>query len=51
VRGAGQVLIAARAPVRAEYAGIARVLARQVEKLGVDLRLRVEATEGVQLSV
>jgi len=38
------VLIAARAPARAEYAGIARFLARQVEKLGVDLRLRVEAT-------
>jgi len=44
----GQVLIAARAPARAEYAGIVRFLARQVEKLGVDLRLRVEATaEGV----
>src|SRR5262245_33021836 len=40
----GQVLIAARAPARAEYAGIVRFLARQVEKLGVDLRLRVEAT-------
>jgi NADPH-dependent 2,4-dienoyl-CoA reductase/sulfur reductase-like enzyme len=40
----GQVLIAARAPVRAEYAGIVRFLARQVEKLGVDVRLRVEAT-------
>ena len=38
------MLIAARAPARAEYAGIARFLARQVEKLGVDLRLRVEAT-------
>src|SRR5262249_22091874 len=40
----GQVLIAARAPARAEYAGIVRFLARQVEKLGVDLRLRAEAT-------
>src|SRR5262249_57604529 len=29
----GQVLIAARAPARAEYAGIVRFLARQVEKL------------------
>lgn len=38
------MLIATRAPARAEYAGIARFLARQVEKLGVDLRLRVEAT-------
>ena len=40
----GQVLIAARAPARAEYAGIVRFLARQVEKLAVDCRLRVEAT-------
>jgi len=39
----GQVLIAARAPARAEYAGIAHFLARQVEKLGVDCRLGVEA--------
>jgi len=38
------VLIATRAPARAEYAGIARFLARQGEKLGVDLRLRVAAT-------
>ena len=38
------MLIATRAPARAEYAGIARFLARQGEKLGVDLRLRVEAT-------
>jgi mycofactocin system FadH/OYE family oxidoreductase 2 len=40
----GQVLVAARAPARAEYAGIVRFLARQVDKLGVDCRLRVEAT-------
>jgi mycofactocin system FadH/OYE family oxidoreductase 2 len=40
----GQVLIAARAPARAEYAGILRFLARQVDKLGVDCRLRVEAS-------
>ena len=38
------MLIVTRAPARAEYAGIARFLARQVEKLGVDLRLRVAAT-------
>jgi mycofactocin system FadH/OYE family oxidoreductase 2 len=40
----GQVLVAARAPARADYAGIVRFLVRQVEKLGVDCRLRVEAT-------
>jgi thioredoxin reductase len=40
----GQVLLAARAPARAEYAGIARYLAAQVRKLGVDIRLGVEAT-------
>ena len=40
----GQVLIAARAPARAEYAGILRFLARQVDKLAVDCRLRVEAS-------
>ena len=40
----GQVLLAARAPARAEYAGIVRFLASQVRKLGVDVRLGVEAT-------
>jgi len=40
----GQVLIAARAPARAEYAGILRFLAHQVDKLAVDCRLRVEAS-------
>jgi N,N-dimethylglycine/sarcosine dehydrogenase len=40
----GQVLVAARAPARAEYAGIVQFLARQVEKLAVDCRLRVDAT-------
>ncbi|HXJ83904.1 MAG TPA: FAD-dependent oxidoreductase [Candidatus Methylomirabilis sp.] len=40
----GQVLIAARAPARAEYGGIVRFLARQVAKLAVDCRLRLEAT-------
>src|SRR5262245_15613956 len=40
----GQVLLAARAPARADYAGIVRFLARQVDKLGVDCRLGIEAT-------
>src|SRR5438105_5822121 len=40
----GQVLLAARAPARAEYAGIVRFLAAQVRKHGVDVRLDVEAT-------
>src|SRR5262245_51146571 len=40
----GQVLLAARAPERAEYAGIVRFLAAQVRKLGVEVRLEVEAT-------
>jgi NADPH-dependent 2,4-dienoyl-CoA reductase/sulfur reductase-like enzyme len=40
----GQVLLAARAPARMEYAGIARFLASQVRKLGVDVRMGVEAT-------
>src|SRR5207249_2805706 len=46
----GQVLVASRAPARAEYAGIVRFLARQVEKLRVDCRLRVEATEDTVLA-
>ena len=33
----GQVLVAARAPARADYAGIVRFLVRQVERLGVDV--------------
>jgi len=40
----GQVLLAARAPARAEYAGIVRFLSAQVRKLGVELRLSREAT-------
>ena len=40
----GQVLIAARAPVRTELAGILRFLVRQVEKLPIECRLRVEAS-------
>jgi dimethylglycine catabolism A len=40
----GQVMVAARAPVRAEYAGIVRFLTRQVEKLRVDVRVGVDAT-------
>src|SRR3989454_8731070 len=41
-RGAA-VLLAARAPARAEYAGIVRFLAAQIRKLGVEVRLGVEA--------
>src|SRR5213080_4013422 len=40
----GQVLLAARAPARAEYAGIVRFLVAQVEKLAVRIRPGVEAT-------
>src|SRR5881397_2097142 len=35
----GQVLLAARAPARAEYAGIVRFLVIQVKKLGVEIRV------------
>src|SRR6059036_1718847 len=45
----GQVLLAACAPARAEYAGIVRFLAGQVRKLGVDVRLGVEATAALVL--
>jgi len=45
----GQVLLAARAPARAEYAGIVRFLVAQVEKLGVSVRLAVEATPSAVL--
>jgi NADPH-dependent 2,4-dienoyl-CoA reductase/sulfur reductase-like enzyme len=40
----GQVLLASRAPERAEYGGIVRFLARQVDKLPVECRLEVDAT-------
>ena len=46
----GQVLLASRAPARAEYAGIVRFLAAQVRKLGVDLRLSREATASAVLA-
>jgi mycofactocin system FadH/OYE family oxidoreductase 2 len=46
----GQVLLAARAPARAEYAGIVRFLAAQVRKLAIDVRLAVEATASAVLS-
>jgi dimethylglycine catabolism A len=46
----GQVLLAARAPARAEYAGIARYLASQVRKLGVEVRLGVDATAELVLA-
>src|SRR5206468_2398795 len=45
----GQVLLAARAPARAEYAGIVRFLAGQIRKLGVDVRLGMEATAALVL--
>ena len=45
----GQVLLAARAPARAEYAGIVRFLASQIRKLGVDVRVGVEATPDLVL--
>lgn len=46
----GQVLIAARAPARAEYAGIVRFLAGQVQKLAVDVRLAMEAAPSAVLA-
>ncbi len=45
----GQILLAARAPARAEYVGIVRFLASQVRKLGVDVRLGMEATAALVL--
>jgi len=46
----GQVLLASRAPARAEYEGIVRFLATQIRKLGVDVRLGVEATAALVLA-
>jgi N,N-dimethylglycine/sarcosine dehydrogenase len=46
----GQVLLAARAPARAEYSGIVRYLAAQVRRLGVDVRLSVDATADLVLA-
>ena len=46
----GQILLAGRAPARAEYTGIVRFLAGQVRKLGVDVRLGVEATADAVLA-
>jgi N,N-dimethylglycine/sarcosine dehydrogenase len=46
----GQVLIAARTPARADYAGIVAFLVRQVTKLGVDVRLGTEATADLVLA-
>ena len=46
----GQVLLAARAPARAEYGGIVRFLVTQVRKLGVQVRLGVEATPALVLA-
>src|SRR5215813_12302025 len=45
----GQVLLAARAPARAEYAGIVRFLVTQVRKLAVRVRLAMEATPSLVL--
>jgi thioredoxin reductase len=46
----GQVLLAARAPARSEYAGIVRFLAAQVRKLAVEVRLADEATASAVLA-
>jgi mycofactocin system FadH/OYE family oxidoreductase 2 len=46
----GQVRLAARAPARAEYEGIVRFLVAQVRKLGVRVRLGVEATPSIVLA-
>jgi mycofactocin system FadH/OYE family oxidoreductase 2 len=40
----GQVLLAARAPSRGEFAGIARWLIGQVEKLPIEVRVRTKGT-------
>ena len=45
----GQVVLAARAPARAEYAGIVRFLVAQVEKLGVSVRRSTDATPSAVL--
>jgi pyruvate/2-oxoglutarate dehydrogenase complex dihydrolipoamide dehydrogenase (E3) component len=47
----GQVNIHARAPMRAEFREATDYLARQVEKLGVDVRLNTEASEADVLSL
>jgi 2,4-dienoyl-CoA reductase (NADPH2) len=46
----GQVLLAARAPARADYAGIVHFLAGHVKRLGVEIRLGVEATAAAVLA-
>jgi len=45
----GQVRLAARAAGRGEYGGIVRFLTAQVARLGVDVRLGVEATAAMVL--
>ncbi len=47
----GQVNIHARAPMRGEFKEITDYLARQMNKLGVDVRLNTEASEGDVLSL
>jgi mycofactocin system FadH/OYE family oxidoreductase 2 len=46
----GQVLLAARAPARTEYAGVVRYLSIQIRKLGVDVRFGLEATPSLVLA-
>ncbi|MBI2847352.1 MAG: FAD-dependent oxidoreductase [Chloroflexi bacterium] len=46
----GQVNLAVKAPYREEFGGITEYLIRQIEKLGVDVHLGVEATPEVILA-
>ena len=47
----GQILLAARAPKRQEYAGVVVWLERQVRRLGVDVRLGADATPEAVLAL
>lgn len=46
----GQVRVAERAPHRGEFGGIARWLTREVQRLGIDIRLGREATPELVLA-
>ena len=46
----GQINFITRAASRQEFGGVVRYLSRQIEKLGVDLRLKTEATKDLLLS-
>lgn len=46
----GQIALAAKAPNREELGGIVRHLAKQVERLGVEVRVNTEATADMVLS-